>query len=59
SSDDGKCTRVNLYNAWVPTVPEEARVADGDLTGCTPTPLDLNKYDDFINTITITFTFSK
>lgn len=42
-SDDEKCTRVNLYNEWVPIVPEEGpRRADGDLSGLTATPLDKN-----------------
>ena len=25
ASDDGKCTRVNLYNSWVSTVPDEGQ----------------------------------
>lgn len=41
SSDDGKCTRVNLYNEWVNAVPDEARTADGDLSDATPTPMKI------------------
>ncbi len=33
-------TRVNIYNAWVSKLPDEARVADGDLSNCTWTPVD-------------------
>ena len=57
SSDDGKCTRVNLYNGWVNKAPEDARTPDGDLTGCTAQimPLD-NKVT--VNTLSITFTYS-
>ncbi len=40
SSDDGKCTRVDLYNSWVPTVPKEARILGNNLTGATPTLLN-------------------
>lgn len=33
TSDDGICTRVNIYNAWVKDIPEEARTSNGDITG--------------------------
>lgn len=57
ASDDGNCTRVNLYNQWVPTVPEEARTVDGDTTGCSAQimPLDSNTR---IDTLTVTFTYN-
>ncbi len=57
TSDNGICTRVNLYNSWVTKVPREsARVRYGDLTGTTPTPIDLNSAGmDQIKTIEITF----
>ncbi len=56
SSDDGECTRVNLYNAWVTKLPDDARTADGDLTDCSACILDVD--DSFvINNITITFTY--
>lgn len=36
SSDDGKCTRVNLYNTWVNTLPDDARTASGNLNNAKP-----------------------
>ena len=41
-SDDGKCTRSNLYNEWVDmkTARSGARVLIGDLTGISATVLD-------------------
>lgn len=57
TADDGICTRVNLYNEWVPEVPlEEARVSDGDLTGVTAMPIDGTTIGD-IQTIEITFEY--
>lgn len=56
-SDDGKCTRVNFYNAWVTAVPEEARIAGGDLSNASATNLNLS--GDFeISTIEVTFTYA-
>lgn len=40
SSDDGKCTRSNIVNEWVPSVPNTARVFDGNLDGTSATILD-------------------
>ena len=54
-SDDGKCTRVNLYNSWVTTVPAEARTADGDLTDCSAQIMPLTKTNR-VETISVTFT---
>ncbi|MCI7767682.1 MAG: glycoside hydrolase family 5 protein [Oscillospiraceae bacterium] len=54
-SDDGKCTRVNLYNGWVKSVPEEARTADGDLTDCSAQIMPLTE-SKRIKTISVTFT---
>jgi endoglucanase len=56
TSDDGTCTRANLYNSWVKSIPKEARVRDGDLTGVTPVPLDRDEFER-IETITITFDY--
>jgi len=56
TSDDKICTRANIYNAWVPAVPPEARVADGDLSNCTPTPINGTTIGD-IMTIEIDFEF--
>ena len=57
TSDDSKCTRVNLYNAWVSSVPKEARTADGDLTDCSAQIMPLGK-KKIVDTLTINFTFS-
>ncbi len=56
SSDDDKCTRVNLYNGWVSSVPSEARSADGDLDGCSAQIIQLGNKDK-ISSISITFTY--
>ena len=40
TSDDGVCTRVNLYNEWVTSVPKTARLPGGNLAGATPTPIN-------------------
>ena len=55
SSDDGLCTRSNLYNEWVPAVPDDARTRGGGTTGCTPTVLE--KECGEIQTIEITFDY--
>ena len=58
TSDDGRCTRVNLYNNWVGKAPGDARVAGGDISGATPVPLK-----DYINTrirtIEVTFALTE
>jgi len=59
TSDDGLCTRVNLFNEWVTKIDRtKARVPVGDLTGITATPI--NRSDSVISkieTIQITFTY--
>lgn len=57
SSDDEHCTRVNLYNAWISSVPDEARTADGDLTDCSAQILKLGD-KQYVDTISVTFTFT-
>lgn len=42
TSDDGLCTRVNLYNEWVTSVPKTARLPGANLAGATPTPINRN-----------------
>ncbi len=54
-SDDEKCTRVNLYNGWVNTVPDDARTADGDMTDCSPQIMQLTD-GKRVKTISVTFT---
>lgn len=55
TSDNGKCTRVNLYNEWVTQLPDEARTADGDLTDCSAQIMPLGKRK-VVETIELTFT---
>ncbi len=54
SSDDGKCTRVNLINEWVTKVPEGARAMPGALTGASSVILDKTQIVGIKN-ITIKF----
>ncbi len=56
SSDDGKCTRVNLFNSWVPKAPDDARTIDGNSEGCSAQILDLGKTR--IQTLEVTFTYT-
>ena len=55
TSDDGKCTRVNLYNGWVSKPPTDARTPDGDISDCTAQIMPLSK-KDAVNSISVTFT---
>lgn len=57
SSDDGKETRSNLYNAWVSELPADARTAAGSLEGATPTPMTAEQLTD-VQTMYVTFTIS-
>lgn len=54
SSDDGTCTRTNLYNGWVTSVPAEARTVDGSLNMATPNLLDAETLGH-VETIEVTF----
>ncbi len=56
SSDDQKCTRVNLYNEWVSALPEEIRVLGGGTTGCSPCLLDPATLGN-VETIQVTFKY--
>ncbi len=56
TSDDGVCTRTNLYNEWVTAVPDEARIKGGILEGATPSVLDPETLGN-IETFTITFDY--
>ena len=55
ASDDGSCTRVNLYNAWVNELPDDIR---GATENATAVPMPLKK-SDLVNTIEIQFTFNE
>ena len=57
SSDDGKCTRVNLNNPWVSKAPDDARTADGSVDGISAQIWTPNN-NKRIDTIEITFTYS-
>lgn len=54
SSDDGKCTRVNLYNTWISNVPEGARITEGELSEATAMILNNNMLSQ-LETLRITF----
>ena len=56
TSDDAKCTRVNLYNEWVNKIPEEARTADGDISDVSAVIVDQQELGE-IKTLTITFDY--
>ncbi len=56
SSDDGKCTRVNLLNPWVSKPADDARTIMGSALNATPQLLDATDMVGIKN-ITITFNF--
>ena len=59
TSDDGKCTRVNLYNEWVTQVPGDARTLYGPI-GIGASPTVINRADEVIShieTIEVTFIY--
>ncbi len=65
TSDDGSCTRVNLYNAWVPydettgflkTVPEGSRTTKAPAQYCSPVVLDAATLGN-LESIMVTFEY--
>lgn len=54
ASDDKHCTRVNLINEWVGSLPEDAHCADGDITDASPVIIDKTT---FVNVETLQITF--
>ena len=56
SSDDGICTRENLYNEWVSDLPSDARRADGDLEGAAPVIVDKEAFAA-VKTVEVTFEY--
>ena len=56
SSDDGICTRENLYNEWVTELPADTRRADGDLEGASAVIVDKAAFASVKN-IEVTFDF--
>ena len=60
TSDDGLCTRVNLYNAWVTEVPATGRTMMGGVSSvCTPCPVPLEAFGEQIKTMEVTFRYIK
>ena len=58
TSDDGVCTRVNLFNEWVTALPADARVLYGPNISISATPIDRNDpIFQQIKTIEITFLY--
>ncbi len=59
TSDDSICTRVNLYNAWVTSIPEEGRTMMGAAGPvCTPCPIPQEAFGN-VKTIEVTFNYVK
>ena len=56
SSDDGICTRENIYNEWVSELPSDARRADGNLEGASPIIVDKEAFAAVKN-VDVTFDF--
>ncbi len=56
TSDDGVCTRVNLYNAWVTEPPADARSMMGSVKNCSPTPMSQDLFGQ-VKTFEITFRY--
>jgi len=55
TNDEEGNIRVNIYNEWVGSLPEDARTADGDISDASP--VIVNK-DDFVDMETIFVTFT-
>lgn len=55
-SDNGKCTRMNLYNQWVGKLPDDLRMGEGTAGEASAQIWKAGK-NEKINTIEITFTF--
>ena len=56
SSDDGICSRENIYNEWVAELPSDARRADGNLEGASPVIVDKEAFAS-VKTVEVTFDF--
>ena len=56
-SDDGKCTRMNLYNQWVTKAPDDPRMGEGTADEASAQIWKADK-NAKINTIEITFSFT-
>lgn len=56
TSDNGICTRLNLYNEWVTDIPDTARIMGGNTADAAATVVD-NETLGQIKTLKITFDF--
>lgn len=56
TTDDQICTRVNLFNEWVTTVPDEARTADGSTANVSAVIIN-NEDLTHMETLSITFEY--
>ncbi len=56
AADDSICTRVNLYNEWVKTIPAGVRTVDGSTIGVSAILLNPKAYAE-IKTLTVTFKY--
>ena len=56
TSDEGITTRSNIWNEWVTTLPEQARVADGNLEGATAM-IATTEALSAVKTLDVTFDF--
>lgn len=57
ATDDGKCTRVNLYNQWVSKVPDDVRTVDGNTDDLSAQVWKIGAKQR-IQSVELTFTFS-
>ena len=56
ASDDGNCTRCNLYNQWVSTIPDDARNVSGDVSNVSAVLIDPKEVSK-ITSISVTFDY--
>ncbi len=56
SSDDGLCTRVNIYYQWIKKLPDDARTVSGDLSDASPIIISTADFAR-VDTLEITFRF--
>ena len=54
SSDDGICTRENIFNEWVGELPADARRAAGNLEGASPIIVDKEAFAS-VSSVEVTF----
>ncbi len=60
TSDDGRCTRVNLFNEWVTALPADARVLYGPNISIAPVVIDRgDPVFSRVETIEITFVYGE